>query len=118
VNTGLRVVGAHLGATTGEAGTGPWPRLGALAGGALLLDGWGLGRLGSSSSAAAKTSFLGLASSRAMNSSASIVSRSSRMREKRVELLAVLGEDVLRSLVRVLDHPADLVVDLAGDLVE
>src|SRR5262249_8576148 len=35
----------------------------------------------------------------------------------RVEVLAVLGEDVLGGLVSVLDDPADLVVDLAGDLV-
>ena len=35
----------------------------------------------------------------------------------RLELLAVLGEDVLRPLVRGLDDAADLVVDLARDLV-
>ena len=34
-----------------------------------------------------------------------------------VELLAVLGEDVARRLVRLLDDAPDLVVDLAGDLV-
>ena len=47
----------------------------------------------------------------------SIVSRLSRISEIVVERLAMLAEDVLRALVRGLDDAADLVVDLARDLV-
>ena len=48
-----------------------------------------------------------------MNSSRSIVSRLSRISDMVVELLALLVEDVAGRLVCLLDHPADLVVDLA-----
>ena len=52
-----------------------------------------------------------------MNCSRSIVSRRSRISEVVVELLAVLLEDRARRLVRLLDDAADLVVDLARDVV-
>src|SRR3954452_2997342 len=112
----LRIVVAHLsGTATSQAGTWPWPRPGALAGSALLLDGRSLRRLG--------LLLIGedLILRLALEQGDELVRLDGLAREQdprnRVELLAVLGEDVLRSLVCVLDHPADLVVDLAGDLV-
>src|SRR4249919_2349267 len=112
----LRVVRAHLGRTAaGEAGTRARARLGALAGSALLLDRGSLGRL--RLLLVGEDLVLGLA----------LQQRDELLRldrlaleqdpRDRVELLAVLGEDVLGGLVGVLDHPADLIIDLAGDLV-
>src|SRR4051812_3693782 len=113
---GLAVVGAHLCAAARKPGARPRPRLGTLASGPLLLDGRRLGRL-RLLLIRGEDLILGLA----LEQGDELVGLDRLALEQdpgdRVELLAVLGEDVLRSLVRVLDHPADLVVDLAGDLV-
>src|SRR5215208_4337428 len=100
----LRAVVAHLRAAAGQAGTWARAGLGALAGRALLLDGGSLRRLGLL--LIGEDLVLGLALEQGdelVGLDRLAVQQDPR---DRVELLAVLGEDVLRSLVCVLDHPA------------
>src|SRR5207244_12489103 len=107
----LRAVVAHLRAASGEAGARARPRAGALAGGALLLDGRGLGRL--------RLLLLvveDLLRGLALEQRDELVRLDRLAVEQdlgdRVEVLAVLGEDVLRGLVGVLAAPPDLAADL------
>ena len=88
-------------------GRGWRSRRGSSAGGVTVASGAGSGKTVDSSSPASSRS----------NWSRSIVSRSMRMMRDPVQLLHVLAEHCERELVRLLDHAADLVVDLAGDLL-
>src|SRR3954452_24568119 len=114
--TQLRAVVAHLGAPAGQAGARMRARTGALAGGALLLDGRSLGRLGLLL-LVGEDLILGLA----LEQRDELLCVDGLAVEEdlgdAVELLATLGEDLLGGLVRFLDDAADLVVDLASDLV-
>ena len=104
---------AGLDAATGEAGARQRARgVAGAVGRASARRASGVG-----GSSGPKTSSSVLPSSSATNSSFSIVSRLSRISEVSVRRLAVLHEDLDRALVRGLDDAADLVVDLAGDLV-
>src|SRR5262245_29858501 len=107
----------HLGgAAAGEAGTRTRARLGTLARRPLLLLGGSLGLL--------RLFVVGredLLLRLALEQGDELLGLDRLALEQdlrdRVELLAMVGEDVLRGLVGLFDDAPDLVVDLAGDLV-
>src|SRR5262245_1110723 len=112
----VRIVGPHLGRAAGKAGARARDRARALAAGLALRLGRRL-RLVGGLFVGAEDLVLGLARQQLLELLG--VDRLALEQDLRdlVETLAMLEQDVLRGLVRLLDDAPDLVVDLARDLV-